>query len=774
MDELHLRECLIYLDDIIIFSRTLDEHFDRLNAVFKRLQEAGLKLKGSKCEFFLPSVSHLGHVVSAKGIETDPEKVKALKEWPVPVCIKELRSFLGFAGYYRRFVPSFASIAKPLNDLLVGHATNTKGKNKKSAEPWRWGEAEQRAFDQLVKKLTTPPVLAYADFSKPFILNVDGSQSGLGAVLYQEQDGHGRVIAYASRGLRQSERNYPAHKLEFLALKWAVVDKFSDYLYGNTFRVRTDNNPLTYILSSAKLDATSHRWIAALATYNFSLQYRSGKANVDADFLSRVPPPKKTVVFNDAVKAVFQGCLHTGSSPAVECISLSQKVVDLSTQSGSSDYLSDIDWKQEQTKEQTISRVVQILSTGHKPTRRLCALESEPVRNYLREWSNLFMREGVLYRHGNVSGFAVDQLVLPEAFFDIVFRGLHDSAGHQGIDRTVSLLKSRFFWPGVDGFVETRVSCPRCIRRKAPITTSAGFVPIYSSYPLELVCVDFLTLEMSAGGFENILVITDHFTHYAQAVPTKNQTARTTAKVLFENYICHYGFPSRLHSDQGRNFDGSVIKELCRLANISKSRTTPYHPQGNGMPERFNQTLLNMLGTLEDRQKANWESHIPALVHAYNSTRHETTGFTPHYLMFGRHTRLAIDAFLGIEPDSSTRSKKQNDYVDELRKRLHFAYKVASKEAKRQAKRHKKRNDLRVREVRIVPGDRVLVKNVGQKGKCKLADRWSKEIYVVIDQPNPDLPIFQVKQEFGDDRPKLLHRNMLLPFMGLPLKEPSS
>ena len=284
--------------------------------------------------------------------------------------------------------------------------------------------------------------------------------------------------------------------------------------------------------------------------------------------------------------------------------------------------------------------------------------------------------------------------------------------------------------------------------------------------------MDFLTLEMSAGGYENVLVITDHFTHFAQAIPTKNQTAKTTAKVLFDNFICHYGFPSRLHSDQGRNFDGAIIKELCRLANISKSRTTPYHPQGNGMPERFNQTLLNMLGTLEDKQKVNWKSYVPALVHAYNSTRHETSGMTPHFLMFGRHPRLAIDAFLGIEPDSSLRSKKPTEYVDGLRKRLNYAYKVASRESKRQAKRHKRRYDLRVRDVRLEPGDRVLVRNVGLKGKNKLADRWSKDTYVVIDKPYSDLPIFQVCIETNDEKPKLLHRNMLLPVVGLPVQEP--
>jgi len=156
---------------------------------------------------------------------------------------------------------------------------------------------------------------------------------------------------------------------------------------------------------------------------------------------------------------------------------------------------------------------------------------------------------------------------------------------------------------------------------------------------MELVCIDFLSLERSKGGYEHILVITDHFTRYAQAFPTTNQTARTTAKVLFEKFFVHYGFPERLHSDQGTNFMSGLISELCKLAGIEQSRTTPYHPMGNGMTERFNQTLLHMLCTLEEDKKSDWKSYVAPMVHAYNSTIHTSTGYSPYYLMFGRHPR---------------------------------------------------------------------------------------------------------------------------------------
>ena len=264
------------------------------------------------------------------------------------------------------------------------------------------------------------------------------------------------------------------------------------------------------------------------------------------------------------------------------------------------------------------------------------------------------------------------------------------------------------------------------------------------------------------------MVITDHFTHYTLAVPTRNQTALTTPKVLFGHFLAmHYGFPSRLHSDQGRNFESEVIRHLCKLAGIEKSRTTPYHPQGNGMCERMNRTILSMLGTLTDEHKADWKSHLAPLVHAYNCTRNDATGYSPYYLMYGRHPRLPVDVFLGLDPRDEGKGDA-GKYVEELRKRMNYAYRLVSDRTSKLDARNKDKYDSRLRENTMEAGDRVLVRNLGIQGKHKLGDKWGRYPYIVVSQPNPDIPVFRVRPENGIGRERTLHRNLLLSCNFLP------
>ncbi|KAL8603354.1 hypothetical protein ACOMHN_039717 [Nucella lapillus] len=296
--DMNLAELIVFLDDILLHGKTLEELEERTISALEKLRYFGLKLNPEKCIFGASEIRHLGFIISAEGIKPDPEKLAALTSWPTPKTVKDVKSFLGFAGFYRHFVPMFAQIARPLHDITAGYNPGKKGR-KKNHDPkpqltltsdisHLWEEKHTEAFQQLIQVLSEEPVVGIADRTAPFELHCDASGFGLGAILYQQQQGTLKVIAYASRGLNKTEANYPAHKREFLALKWALTDKFHDYVAGCKITVVTDNNPLCYILKSAKLDATSHRWLAALSVYDMELRYKKGSAHVDADALSRL------------------------------------------------------------------------------------------------------------------------------------------------------------------------------------------------------------------------------------------------------------------------------------------------------------------------------------------------------------------------------------------------------------------------------------------------------------------------------------------------------
>ena len=351
LGDYHLKYCIIYLDDIIIFSKTPEEHISRLCKVFQKLDEAGLHLKPNKCEFFRDTLEYLGHVVSSKGIETNPKKIAAIINWPRPKNITQIRSFLGFCNYYRKFIRGYAQVAKPLYQLLTGQNA------KKKTNEVEWTEQCEQAFNKLKDICSDTPILAYADYSKCFRVHTDASEQGLGAVLYQDQDdGTTRVITYASRNLSKSEKRYHSSKLEFLALKWSVCERFHKYLYGGKFQVYTDNIPLMYILTTAKLDATGQRWVASLANYDFTIHYRSGKQNTEADTLSRVKWYHEDDV---QVKAILARGSNADTTIPLGIISSS--VHCHSTQVNSTPKLAQEDWIKEQSNDGDIGPVVELV-----------------------------------------------------------------------------------------------------------------------------------------------------------------------------------------------------------------------------------------------------------------------------------------------------------------------------------------------------------------------------------------------------------------------------
>ena len=540
LGDLHLNWCIIYLDDIIVFADTPEEHVKRLRDVFEKLAEAGLKLKPSKCEFFKSCVNYLGHVISKEGIECDPKKIEAVKNWPIPVTVTDVRSFLGFTNHYHRFIQGYAKITHSLNKLISGDNANYKKKKVK------WTRECQVTFDELKNKCTQTPILAYANYKKPFIVHTDASELGLGAVLYQRDDANvKRVIAYASRTLTASERKYPAHKLEFLALKWSVTDQFHEYLYGGLFEVYTDNNPLTYILTTAKLDDTGQRWIAKLANYDFQLFYKAGKTNVEADALSRLGKDNYQQIPMEVVKAIATS-VQLGD--LTDFIPTSDLIITKSLQAASTTTMSNTQWEHEQRNDPIIRQVLDALIYKKK----FSNYDDNQVKALLRHRERLVIRNKLLYRKYIDSATASEilQFILPQQYRLQALRACHDNVGHLGIERTGHLLKDHFYWPNMQNDVKKHIQqCPRCLQFKTS-PERVEMYPIEATHPWELIHMDFLTIEAPKNSKStkdiNLLIITDHFTHYAQAIVTSSQKASVVAKTLWDQFFMHYRLPEKI------------------------------------------------------------------------------------------------------------------------------------------------------------------------------------------------------------------------------------
>ena len=759
LGDLHLNWCIIYLDDVIIFSRDIQTHLDRLRGVFMKMREAGLKLKPTKCDLFKDRITYLGHVVSKDGIETDQAKIEAICKWPVPETVTEVRSFLGFTNYYRKFIFGYAQLAKPLNLLISGE--NSSKKRSKV----QWTPEAQESFDALKETCSKTPVLAYADYSKEFILQTDASERGLGAVLSQK-DGENkeRVIAFASRTLKNSEKNYDAHKLEFLALRWSVCDRFYEYLYGSKFKVFTDNNPLTYILTSAKLDAVGQRWVASLAGMDFTIAYKPGKNNKVADALSRIDWERVnesdyTRVEGAVVKAILdKGAL--GEAPMPPLMGSSEVIVMKSLHLTGMATLTESDWKREQLDDPSIGPIFKIIETGVVPV-----IINEEARPLWKNKKNLTIKKNVLFRKVSLKGIEGDtyQFVLPQGYRKKALEACHDDMGHLGMDRTLILMQERFFWPGMSQAVRDHIrNCARCLRcKQAP--ERSPMIPIVCSYPMELIHLDFLSIGQKDKEPVNILVITDHFSRLAYAARTYTQTAQVVARVLDERFFAYYGWPDSIITDQGAAFESKLMREFCEMIGVKKLRTSIYHPEGNGQCERFNQTLIGMIATLRDKKKVNWTSELGSLTFAYNCTTSPVTGHSPFYLMFIRKPRLPVEIALGIPEVEEGLSYAA--HVKRMQQQLKSAFQLAQSHIHKKAGKDKHYHDRKVRYNKLAIDDFVMVRIKKFGRDHKIADRWEKNPYqVCADLGNK---VYEVKPVDSPGEVRRLHRNMLFPISSI-------
>ena len=394
---------------------------------------------------------------------------------------------------------------------------------------------------------TESPILAYADFKAPFILHTDASRDGLGAVLYQVQEGKQRVTAYASWSLTKIERNYPVHKLEFLALKWAITNKFHECLYGSQFQVYTDNNPLTYVLTRAKLDATGHRWVAALSNYTFSIIYKLGKGHKDADALSHIKWPEAVELNSQTVHAVCEGVQAPHGKEETLCHGA--QTVDAISNDNAPPGMTPLEWCHAQSMDPIINQIIGEIKQNTIGKLKIKMEMPSELKALIINRKQLLLKQGVLYKKSQVDTRTKHLLVVPQAYRERPIEGCHDLVGHWGQDWVLDLLRDWFYWPGMHVDVVSYInSCPRSLHRRSQ-PDKASLMNIEASQPLELIHLDYLKIEPSKGNTENVLVITDHFTRYTQAFPSKTQTALATAKLLWNNFILHYGFPSKIITD---------------------------------------------------------------------------------------------------------------------------------------------------------------------------------------------------------------------------------
>ena len=738
---LHWSTCLVYLDDIIIFSTTIEEHLTRLADVLTRMRQAGLKVKPSNCHLMKKSVHYLGHVVSSEGVETDPAKIQCIADWMTPSSANELKQFLGLASYYRRFVRGFAKIASPLHRLS----------EKKKA--WAWTDECEQAFNLLKHHLISAPILRLPNFSQDFILDVDASENGLGAVLSQEVDGHEQVVAYASRTLTKAERNYCATRKELLALVWRVCH-FRPYLFGRTFIARTDHNSLKWLRNFRGPEGQVARWLETLAEYNFQVIHRPGSKHSNADALSRLP------------------CRQCGcGEPDDEETEKDEDIAEVSTISPSDSWASS--WsvdelKSSQAADTTLNQLITWLSSKSAPY-GLPKGSSIQLQSLWTQRRHLLLKDGILYRHWeDVPGKGLHkrlQLVLPQQLVTEVLTKLHDATtgGHLGVKKTLERVRTRFYWVGQRRDVEEWCrACEICAARKSePKKRKAPLQIEPAKYPLERIAMDILgPLPETERGNKYILVIGDYFTKWKEAYPMRNMEATTVANILVHEFISRFGVPKYLHTDQGRNFEAGLIKEICSLLDIKKTRTSPYHPQSDGMIERFNRTLLNMLSTSVGKDQRTWDLQLPMLMLAYRTSQQETTAATPFSLMFGRSAQLPIDLEFNL-PVETYNSLSQ--YQKQLREQFQQPYNTVRQHTLKEQNRHKDLYDQHAHGTMYDVGDKVWLHCPAvPKGHCRKFHRPWQGPFTIVKVINST--VYHIQSDISPRKPSVVHYNRLKPY----------
>ena len=586
-----------------------------MTTVFQRIREAGLKLSPPKCSLALQEVTFLGHIVSARGVEPDPKKLAAISATPPPTTVTQVRSFLGLAGYYRRFIKNFSSIATPLHNL-THHGV-----------PWKWTEECNTAFNTLKDKLTSAPIVAFPDFSIPFRLYTDASDLGLGAVLAQVQDNRERIIACASRTLRDSEKNYSVTKKECLAIIWAI-GQFRSYLIGKEFLIYTDHYSLQWLRSMKAENRVLHQWACSLEDYQFTICHRPGKLQTHVDALSRLPLASSSASVAPSTPVPVSSIV-VPPAEALRLINFSREV------------------------QEELDQIAE--SLGPQPS---CKSDRRII-------------EGRAY---DTEG----HLVLGHLGAKHAMELLHHAAGgHLGWRKTRDKFCQRFCANNTTTLAkEVVASCVGCQKATDYKPRPAPAGSIRTSFPWDILAIDVMGPFPPQQGKQYVISCLDAFSRFTILVPVPGHTASAAARVLFTHVIAVFGVPSRILSDQGPEFTGKVWDELQEFLGCTLIRTSPYHPQGNGAVERCHRTVNNIVrAIIHSTSPSLWPEAIPCAQLALNSAPSDTHGYSPFEIVFGHLPRLPAEQHI-IQRQYDPSETPCDQYLGNLRRTLANAHQL--------------------------------------------------------------------------------------------------
>lgn len=745
---------LVYIDDCIIFSKSIEQHFADLEKVLNVFEENDIHLKAKKSAFFRSSISFLGHVIDKDGVRPDPKKVECIVK-AKPITKKQIQSWVSMAGYYRRHVPNFAKKVQPLYDLIKSKSRiSSKGLSKE----------QQEAIDLVKKWLTTSPILAHPQWEKPFTVCTDASTEAIAAVL-EQRDEEGRPVAvmYISRALRKHEKGYHIYELEILAMVWAI-SVFEHYLY-KPFVVVTDNKAMTWLRT--KRDCPNRRimqWVLNLEQYNFEIKHRSSKQNANADGPTRFNAMGADANYGEKVDLT---CSLVELEPSEDetCDSFIQPEFVFTIDDTENEALFDIispvkeggyhiPDRDEMIKAQSQDRALQDI------------IEAISMKR-VKEDCPFFMKEGMLMRKTpNPHKFKkklsrkfkfYEQIVVPDNddIKEAIFFLNHDHimSAHGGFARIIEKVEEKYYWKSMKKDLKKYTKlCLKCVKRKTPRPLRHGLTQsMEARYVMHKFAFDIVTSlpETTARGYTCILTGIDMFSRYPFAVPMANRTMKSVVHALRKIFTV-FGFPKILISDREPSFVSQVVKQLMKKMGTRKSNTTGYQPQGNSPCERFNGWLSAALTMYCNENKTDWDEYIDCVLYAYRTCVQTSTGFTPFELMFGRRHRDFSDFLYQTTREDIEAEKKYFIHDTETMRNV---YKQVRENQARMMKANKEYRDKNRIDVKFETGDFVLIwdPKTTSGGTKKLQFRWSGPAQIVrrsntspllyIVNPNPTLPI---------------------------------